>query len=403
MKELYYTLAEVKNVANKWLYFDKGQDIIIDVMFAVHLANRLEGDPVWMLFIAPPSSAKTELLRAFDGRPDVYLLSSLTPSTFISGRVEQEDDCNHSLLPKLNGKTLIIKEFTTILSKRSEQQQEIIAQLREVYDGRYTKAFGTGKTIDWEGKVGLMAACTPVYDKHYGVIGSMGDRFMLFRMTKTDGLAMGRKAQACVGREPHMREEIKQAFHRFLIQFDKMKKVEFHHIESFDDKVLSLACFCAQARCPVLRDYRSRSIEYGPQPEGPARLVKQFTQIGRGLALVHDKHHLGNDEYEILKEIGLNLINPIRQKVVRFLWEAEVFEQLQRWKTAKEIADDIAIPLNTMKIALEDLMMVGVLGREKAGKQEKAPYQWQIRKNAYASIRDSGVFGRKFCLIQNVH
>ena len=57
---------------------------------------------------------------------------------------------------------MVIKEFTTVLSMKHEVRAEELSQLREVYDGKYSKSFGTGKTISWEGHVGLVGACTPV-------------------------------------------------------------------------------------------------------------------------------------------------------------------------------------------------------------------------------------------------
>ena len=159
--KLKYPLSEVKTIANKWLHLE--DDTIIDVIIATHIANKIGGDPIWLLTIAPPSNAKTEILRAFNDHPDTYFLSSLTASTFISGKKAEKSDPNPSLLFKLNDKTLILKDFTTILSMRHEQRQEIISQLREIHDGSCSKAFGTGQTIFWKGHVGLIAACTPIY------------------------------------------------------------------------------------------------------------------------------------------------------------------------------------------------------------------------------------------------
>ncbi|GAH04776.1 unnamed protein product, partial [marine sediment metagenome] len=175
-KPLEVSLADVKRGIRKWLYIE--DDTSVDVMLGTYIANKLPGDPIWTIFIGPASNTKTELLRTMDGHPKVYFLSSYTPATMVSGKGTQRKAEESSLIYKLDGKTLIIKEFSGILSMRSEQRSEILAQLREIYDGKYNKAFGTGVTHDWNGKVGLMAACTPAYDKHYGVIGELGDRFI---------------------------------------------------------------------------------------------------------------------------------------------------------------------------------------------------------------------------------
>jgi len=185
---LEYRLGEVKNVVHKWLMIK--DDRVVDVIIATHIANRFQTDPEWLIVIGPPSHTKTELLRAFDGHKDTMfvsnltpatLVSGITPATLVSGIIPKGKNPDPSLLLKLDGKTMILKDFTTILAMRSENQQEIISQLREIYDGQYSKMFGNGKIVDWKGHVGLLGACTPIYDKHYGVIGSLGDRFLLYR------------------------------------------------------------------------------------------------------------------------------------------------------------------------------------------------------------------------------
>src|SRR5262249_602018 len=69
-------------------------------------------------------------------------------------------------------------------SMRPDAKAEVLAALREVYDGSWTRHLGTdgGRTLAWRGKVALLFAATSVIDSHYGVIGAMGDRFLLSRL-----------------------------------------------------------------------------------------------------------------------------------------------------------------------------------------------------------------------------
>jgi len=46
-------------------------------ILATVIANAQKGDPVWLLLVGPPSSAKSELLRALGDVPEVYRLSTL--------------------------------------------------------------------------------------------------------------------------------------------------------------------------------------------------------------------------------------------------------------------------------------------------------------------------------------
>ena len=363
------------------------------MIIATHIANQIGGDPIWLLTIAPPSNAKTEILRAFNDHPDTYFLSSLTASTFISGKKAEKSDPNPSLLFKLNDKTLILKDFTTILSMRHEQRQEIISQLREIHDGSCSKAFGTGQTIFWKGHVGLIAACTPVYDKYYSVIGAMGDRFLLYRNKTNNAREMAIQAQKAVGKEVEMRDEIRKSFFRFINQFGEMKNTEIKSDETILNKIVNLACFCSYARCPVERDSYTRNIQYQPEPEGTPRLTKQFIQLGNALALIHGKDTIDEHVYEILKRIGKDLISVQRLKILEYIWEEQKSEKVFGCPSTKEIATALKMPINTALFILEDFMVIGVLNRDlEDPDKEKSPYLWQISKSVHEWISDSKVF-----------
>ena len=371
-EELTYPLTEVKEGIKKWLYLPHPDDLMIDVILATVIANLFNTDPTWTLIIGPPSSAKTEVLRTLDGLPAIHFLSNLTPSTLVSGILPKGQNEDPSLIYKIDGKIIVLKDFTTILSMRSEPQGEILAQFREIYDGQYTKAFGNGKVVNWNGKVGLIGACTPVYDKHYSVIGSLGDRFILYRTETTDKTLSGRQAQRIVGHEEEMREEIKKAVHNFIGQFAGMDNIHLDNDPALNKMIVALACFCAYARCPVERNYRSE-IEYLPMPEGTPRLVKQFMQIGMAMAIIHGKSGIDAEIYEIIKKIGRDLVSTARLKILKYLWDAEAIADRGGWQVTKKVSRKTEIPGTTAKRHLEDRMVVGLLKQDRADASETAP------------------------------
>jgi len=387
--ELQYPLSEVKKTIKNWLYLE--DDTVIDVILATQVANQLKTDPNWMLIIGPPSHAKTELLRSLDGHPKVCFLSNLTPSTLVSGLRFKKGQKDPSLLLTLDGKTLVLKDFTSILSMRSEAQQEILGQLREVYDGQYSKAFGTGKKIDWEGHVGLLGAVTPVYDKHYSVIGTLGDRFLLFRTGNTDGRKTGLQAQKVVGREDQMRGEIRDTVHKFLDQFNDLSGIQFKHNEDVNSLIVDLASFIALGRLPVERDYRNQTVLYQPLPEGTPRLVKQLMQLGMGLILIHGKPGMDIDTFEILKKVGRDLLPSQRLKILKYFYEEGIITTT--WQKTKEVADGVNLPGSTVKLILEDLMIVELLDRNVEDEdKERTPYLWRLSDNAFDLMESSEIF-----------
>src|SRR5206468_10944077 len=48
-------------------------------------ANRMRGDPVWLLLVGPPSSGKTELIGSLAKLPGVHWAALLTEAALLSG------------------------------------------------------------------------------------------------------------------------------------------------------------------------------------------------------------------------------------------------------------------------------------------------------------------------------
>ena len=244
--QLTCTLQDVKQVVRKHLLLDDYR--IVDIILAVVIANLFKTDPLWMLIIGASSTAKTELLAALDGLPMMFFISDLTTNTLVSGKKDA------SLLPRLTNKIICMKDFTTILSKRPDDLKIIMGHLREVYDGKLTKSYGTGDTINWTGHVGFIGACTPVYDRKHGVISQMGERFLLYRNTNKDDIKSGIQALSGFGSETTMRSELKEVFKTFLEQFKGFNLTIPKLSEDMQYQIVSLATLCGHGRCAVHRD-----------------------------------------------------------------------------------------------------------------------------------------------------
>jgi hypothetical protein len=384
------SLDDVKKTVSKWLYIKDHS--VVDVTMATFVANKFRTDPLWLLIIAPPSFAKTEILRGFEGYDGAKYVSTMTPTTLVSGIKPKGKMKEPSLLLQLDGKVLILKDFTSILSLRNESQQEILGQLREIYDGKYDKFFGNGKVINWTGHVGFIGACTLAYDKYYSIAGALGERFILYRNKDDETVAIAKAAQDGVSKEGRMRKEIQDTVHGFLGQFEDLSDIRFDRNEVVNEKIIHLACFVACARTPVERDYRDGRILYQPQAEGPARITKQLMQLGYALTLVHKKEAMDEDIYSILKKIARDLVPPQRLRVMRHLWDKEATETARGWEKTKDVSDAVTIPARTTIMLLEDLMVTKLANRLRDGEGERVPYIWQLTERICEYITESEVF-----------
>lgn len=347
------TLKDILQTIQKWLFLKDTQ--VVEVLLATIIANRLPTDPVWLFIIAPPSSAKTELIRALNKIPQIYSISNLTPQTFISGKIGKTI-C--SLLPQLNDKILTLKDFTTVLTMHRENRTELLAQLREIYDGYYKKAFGTGLTIEWQGKMGFIAGVTPIIDTYYSIYQVLGERFIQYRMAESDAVIMAKRAMQNVSQERQMREEIMTAIAQFISAIDIPEFTELKIPEEITNKLAHLAAFCVRARSGVIRGRdQSGEISYIPEPEAPARLAKQLLTLACGLAILHNSRELTLEEYALTYRIGMDTLPKMRLEILRLMKNQP--EPL----TTTELVEKTDYPDKTIRRHLEDLLALKVIKR----------------------------------------
>jgi Bifunctional DNA primase/polymerase, N-terminal len=161
-------------------------------MLGTVAANLLPGDPVWLGLVAPPSSAKTELLNSISELPFVVSVSTLTLASLLSGtpRRQRTTGATGGLLRQVSDPGLLcLEDFTSTLTMRPDNKAEVLSALREIYDGKWTRYLGTdgGRPLHWKGKLGLVFGCTGAIDTQHSVSDALGNRFLLSRMEPGKG------------------------------------------------------------------------------------------------------------------------------------------------------------------------------------------------------------------------
>src|SRR5262249_24805168 len=178
-------IEDTLKIFREWLLLDN--DIPVLPMLGTVAAKMLSGDAIWLGIIAPPSSAKTEMLITVANIPNTEMVGTLSVAGLLSGtpRRQRAAGARGGLLQKIGTfGFLVLKDFGSILSLRPDTKNELLGALREIYDGKWTRVIGAdgGKVLSWSGKIGLLFGCTRVYDSYYGVISELGDRFLLCRL-----------------------------------------------------------------------------------------------------------------------------------------------------------------------------------------------------------------------------
>lgn len=365
IQEIEKTISEKRNpidfpaleqTINKWLLIkDRG---IIRVLVGSVIANKLQADPVWLFLVTASGGTKTELIRGLNKINGISSLSDLTPQTFLSG---EKANKNASLLLRLPEEVILtLKDFTTVLTMHRDKRHAILSQLREIYDGQFKKAFGTGETKEWNGKLGFIAGVTSIIDTHYSIYQTLGERFVQYRPLQPDPIKLSLRAIDNSGNEKEMREEIQNAFADFMASVEiPTEKIAIP--ENLKNHIAYLSTFCVRARSGVERSGYSREIELIPDSELPTRLSKQLITLALAFSLI-EKGQFTNEDYELIYKIGLDTLPQKRKLAIETLIKADDYLE------TADVAMEIGYPTNTTRRILEDLHGLGLVTRQHEGK-----------------------------------
>jgi hypothetical protein len=351
-------------VFDRWLILKDHTPIL--AMAGAIAANLLPGDPVWLGIIGPPSSAKTEILNSASALPNVVQAATLTIGGLLSGvpKKQQDKGARGGLLRQLGDFGIILlKDFGSILSMHTETRAEVLAALREIYDGSWTRHLGTGggKTLAWTGKVALVFAATGVIDSHYAVIGAMGDRFLSSRLAPTPGQKQLTRAIDHVGSATKtMREELAAAVAALFAG----RKSEPRPISEFEVRRLGAICsLVVRLRGAVERDRRTRELECIYGAEGTARVGLMLERLLAGLDTLGVERAAA---FKVVETVALDSVPPLRREAYRCVDRYHDVE-------TKDVAIYLDLPTNTARRILEELAVYRLITRHSLG-QGKADH-----------------------------
>jgi hypothetical protein len=359
-------LDTVIRVFDEWLALEDKTPVYATL--GAIAANLLPGDPVWLGIIAPPSSAKTELLNACSRLPFVVVAEALTPAALLSGvsKKQQHKKASGGLLRQLGRfGILAFKDFGTVLEMRAEARSEMLSALRRIFDGEYVRQVGTdgGLTLQWRGKIGVIFASTQAYDEHHTVIGTLGDRFLLVRLHSDEDEQFDMCFRHVGAATQTMRENLAAVVAGLFAGLpDPMPKPPVASSEERArlKKTVKLAI---RLRAGVIRSRLGREIEAVYDPEGPGRLTLLLERLLAGLSIIG-----------LAREQAMRVVEKVAMDSTPKLRLAAYHALTDEWETTRKIAGVLKMPTTTVKRALEDLAAQRLADRDD---NEGGAYSWR--------------------------
>jgi hypothetical protein len=273
-------LIDAHATSRKWLgeKYDTG---VLDAVASAGAAERLGGDPLWLMVISGSGNAKTETVQPLEGAGAI-VTSTISGEGALLSATARSHGATGGLLRKIGVRgLLVIKDFTTILLMDGKARSVVLAALREIHDGRWERNVGYagGRTLPWAGRIVVVAACTTAWDEAHKAIEALGDRFALVRSDSTKWRQeAARQAIGNAGNEATMRTELARTMGALVNSADlSVRQLD----DAEKERLIRLADLATWARSGVERDYRGGIIN-AHAPEMPTRFAKQLAMVMRG-------------------------------------------------------------------------------------------------------------------------
>lgn len=318
------------------------------VGLAVNVSLKIPGPLLWVHFVGESSSLKTTLARFISSASDkCYSVSKFKGlySGYKSG------DTDTSLVPKLQGRVLVINDLTPLLQADKGTQDEVFGDLRDIYEGVGGAHFKNGVNRNYDGVVFGCITCVTDVIRKFGR-SDLGERFIMseinadydergrFRPVPTDTSVQGNafdsvldtiasgldksgddspdidnlaeERSLCWGYINHLHDWISDESGN-LASLARAIKTDVHYKGQID----ALAEWLEHARCPLPK--KNEESVCRPRPALPHRSIKQLTKLTICLCIVFKSVGLTDDIKRIVRNKAFDTCQGWTLEVMNFL------------------------------------------------------------------------------------
>jgi len=353
------TIKEIEQrIGEVYLIVDNG---VVRIIIASVVANRLNlsDAPVWLLLLAGSSAGKTIMLKLLD-KCGSYIVpvDTLTVNTFASSmRLDQEV----SLLHKANNGILVFKDFTALTSMNEKNLAEVMGQMRGIFDGSFNKKSGNANDVDWQGKIGIIAAGTVAVQRKMREFSENGERFLNYVLNVADPIEITERAMSnqkdLKEKEDGLAEMVATFINNKLALIEEKSREIPKDIER---QMIEVANLCTKARSPVLMNKKNSAIvDFVPDREMPPRMAMMLKNMAVALMVISDEDKLSDENARILYKVGLDSIPADRRTVLRML-------AAYREVSTRNLAVRLHYPTETVRAWCNQLNALKMIDRVKS-------------------------------------
>jgi hypothetical protein len=351
------------------------------VALAVGATRDLDDEPAWVLFVAPPSSGKTETVRLLDGIADARLNEVTAPGLLTWGKGKPPKPTG--VLADLTGQALLTFGDLSSLLATSDRggRDQVFGLLRRVYDGDASRDIAPppgaapSSRLAWSGRATVVAAVTGVIDSYTSHADALGPRWIYYRLDERT--TAQKRAAAVMARRGGLAEPRAQAsaIAASIVNDARTAAVTVELPDELADHVEDAALVCCWGRAAVPRHgYGRREIDGQAMVEEPPRLIRQLLVLARGLLAIGVGVEMTTT---LVRRVALDSMPATRRAVLEVLSQGEVLPTVK-------VAEVAGLERGVARRALEELEVVGIVAAHRVGEEpeehdsDRRPCTWRL-------------------------
>jgi hypothetical protein len=340
------TFAEIQEIY--WSHLQKTPQLeyALYTVYAAVLAKQLIAEMLWLFLVGPPGGAKTVILRSLGAIPSCIYRSSISANGLVSG-FKMVDGRDPSLIPQLDQKTFVLKDFTEVLSKPKQEMDEIMSILRGAYDREVVRNYGNGIYRNYKVEFNMLAGVTPEIFRFNQ--SDMGERFIychIGHVSDDDSLKMTVRALDNSDKWQAAFDDLKAAAAIYL-----GAKIPTHLMPSFPENKVEwlahLSHITAMLRARVPMDARRERLEYRQQHEIPTRLSQELKTMCMGYAVLEGR--FTPKVFQYTQQLAIDSCTHFKYDIAAAILKSGEGVELKR------LAEATDIPYFTLREHVEEL------------------------------------------------
>lgn len=330
---------------------------MVDFALSVLVSSRFSthAESAWGIIVGPPSTAKTESIRAFSQLPYTYVIDEINDKA-LNSHFQGKDE--PSLLVELDEKVLLWPELTTMITQNPTQAAAVMGQLRRTFDGQgYNRSTGVGsKHID--SRFGILACCTDRIDNFLLDTATLGDRFIKCR---TQRVRLNRAQKAAQSDHIRAASLSKSEWRSELVSLADTHLLKYVHRQATlkPPKISEAQWRTFQAAVFIVADARMLPPTKGPtflqEPEGPARIQQQLENLVWARCVLDERTSWNDEDLAFALRVAIDTLP---------LSSTQILAALARTTmpiTCEEVARRVASPPDRLLDVLRQFQHAGLL------------------------------------------